>query len=110
MPVKQVSYTRPGSLNEDMPTGLPETFILKADEDAYDKLVQGKPADIFITRNQCQVLKFQSDGTLYPAYPEDMQVVFGTRDETLAAQFIVQHGRLEGTFPKLEEMKNEMFA
>ena len=118
MPYKQISYRCPGlshhhedkDENHDSDDDLSSTFILNVDEDAYRQLLKGHPEDLSIRHDQFQILKFQSDGTLAPATQADCFKAFERRDEFYLAYLIAQKGHLEGTFPKPNELHNELFA
>jgi hypothetical protein len=112
MPTKQVAYTCPSVRQQKQhdPEDLTSTFVLNVDDDAYEKLIKGHPEDISMTHDQFQVLKCQPDGTLASATRNEMWKAFDHRDEYYVAYFIAQKGHLEGTFPKPNELHNEVFA
>lgn len=108
MPTKQFSYTLPARSNQAVPNGLPETFILKIDEDRFDQLfVQNSQTETHLERDECQIQRFRPDGTLSFVEPNEMEAAFGTRNWTNAAKFIAQRGQYEGTFPKLDELEGK---
>lgn len=110
MPTKQVSYTRRTREEAAIPDIHPTTFVLQVEDTTYETLVQGRPSDVFVTSEQCQILRLSPDGTLFPADPHELQEFFGTKDMIQVAHTIVRDGTLEGTFQKVEEMQNEQFA
>jgi len=126
MPFKQIHYTCPprdvsNGAEEDRHKNqkeekdnhihsLQRTFVLNVDEDAYNQLRKGHPRDISMKREQFDIMKFCPDGTLTPATPSDLWHFFEDRDEYHIAYLIALKGEVDSTFPKPEELHNEIFA
>jgi len=140
MPTIQISYTPSNSWQqpkkkedpeEDTPQvaadDLSKTFVLNIDEQAYAQMLrldinathahhtknnEDEDDDISIRRNQFEILTFQhADGsTLEKATHHDLWHAFGHQDEYHVAYIMVHKGHLEGTFPKFNELHNEIFA
>lgn len=99
--MKEVFYSFPASS-----TGGQSTFVLQVDDKIYQMLTQktDPPSSDDLPDSQYRVLKYYHDGTLYPANLKDIETVCGTQDERLAAFKIAREGRLEGAYPKMDEV------
>lgn len=91
--MKSVTFTAPsrGISNQNSPS----TFLLYIEDETYDQLSQGAPAENF-SNDKFDVLKLAPDGNTLPPDNGELEQTFGTADKGLISEIMVKQGQLEG--------------